>query len=156
MIDGRRVSAAATLLLPAGLVVFFSFNSGGFYPGPPAYAAVLLCILIAVRVTLADSPFGGANLAMAIATASLALYALVTLLSQTWSHAPADALVEFDRTLVYLLVMVLFGSIRLSRERLAWVLRILGLGIFVICTCGLITRLLPTCGRRHLSSPPTG
>ncbi len=143
MLDGRRISGAALLLLPAALLVFFAFNSGGFYPGPPAYVAVLLCTVLALRVVLAGNPFAGAGLAMSMAGGALGLYALLTLLSQIWSHAPGSALQEFDRTLVYVLVFVLFASLPHSRERLAWMVRILGLAIFVICACGLITRLLP-------------
>jgi hypothetical protein len=44
--DSRRIAGAALLLLPAGLVAFFALNSGGFYPGPPAYVAVTLCIVL--------------------------------------------------------------------------------------------------------------
>ncbi|HTX30133.1 MAG TPA: O-antigen ligase family protein [Solirubrobacteraceae bacterium] len=143
MLDGRRVAGAALLLLPAGLTAFFAFNSGGFYPGPPAYVAVLLCIVLALRATLGRNLFVGAGPNVSIASGALGVYALLTLVSQIWSHAPGTALEEFDRALVYLLVFVLFASIAHSPERLAWILRILGLAIFVICTCGLTTRLLP-------------
>ena len=34
-VDSRQLASAALLLAPAGLVAFFAFNSGGFYPGPP-------------------------------------------------------------------------------------------------------------------------
>jgi hypothetical protein len=143
MLDSRRVGGAALLLLPAGLIAFFAFNSGGFYSGPPSYAAILLCIVLVLRVALAGNPFEGAGLGLALATGGLALYALLTLLSQIWSHAPGRALVEFDRVLVYLLVMVLFGSVAHSADRLRWMLRAVALAIVAICTCGLITRVLP-------------
>lgn len=143
MLDSRRVAGASLLVLAAGLVTFFAFNSGGFYPGPPAYAAVLVCIVLALRVTLAERPFEGAGLPMAVGSAALALYALWTLVSQAWSHAPGRALVEFDRPLVYLVALTLFGSIAHTRERLAWILRALTVAIIVICTCGLVTRVLP-------------
>lgn len=143
MLDSRRVGGAALLLLPAALIIFFAFNSGGFYPGPPSYVAILLCIVLVLRVTMAGNPFDGAALGLALATGGLALYALLTLLSQIWSDAPGRALIEFDRVLVYLLVMVLFGSIAHSPDRLRWMLRALALAIVAICTTGLITRLLP-------------
>jgi hypothetical protein len=143
MLDSRRVAGAALLLLPAGLVGFFAFNSGGFYVGSTAYAAILLCIVLALRVTMASNPFEGAGIWMAVVVGALALYALLTLLSQIWSHAPGRALVEFDRSLVYLLVMVLFGSVAHSRERLGWMLRALAFAIVAICACALITRVLP-------------
>jgi O-Antigen ligase len=143
MPDSRRVAGAALLLVPAGLVVFFGFNSGGFYPGPTSYVAVLLCIALALRVTMATDPFEGVGLGTAVAWGALALFALLTLLSQYWSHAPGRALVEFDRVLVYLLMMVLLGTVAHTRTRLVWILRALALAIIVICACGLITRLLP-------------
>src|SRR5579864_1019993 len=143
MPDSRRLAGASLLLLPAGLVAFFAFNSGGFYPGPPSYIAVLLCVVLTLRVVLASAPFEGAGSAMVLAACGLALYALWTLLSQIWSHAPGRALVEFDRALVYLLALVLFGSVAHTRERIGWMLRALTLAIVVICTCGLVTRVLP-------------
>jgi O-antigen ligase len=73
----------------------------------------------------------------------MSIYTLLTLLSQYWSHAPGRALVEFDRALLYLLVLVLCGSVARSRGRLAWVIRALAAGIVVVCGCGLITRILP-------------
>ena len=38
------------LLLPGALVLYFAFNSGGFYPGPPAYVAVVLCVVLALLI----------------------------------------------------------------------------------------------------------
>lgn len=143
MLDSRRVAAGALLLLPAGLVAFFAFNSGGFYPGPPSYAAVVLCIALVLRLTVASNPFGGAGLGMALVAGALAVYALLTLLSEIWSHAPGQALVEYDRALLYLLAFVLFGTIVHTPERVRWTLRALALTIVVICACSLITRLLP-------------
>jgi len=143
MWDSRRVGGAALLLLPAGLVSYFAFNSGGFYPAAPAYIAVILCIVLALRVTLAGNPFEGAGPGLALAAGALSLFALLTLLSQIWSHAPGTALVEFDRVFVYLLVLLLCGSIAHTSRRAAWTLRALGLAIAVVCACALITRLLP-------------
>lgn len=143
MADSRRLGGAALLLLPAGLVAFFAFNSGGFYPGPSAWIAVILCIVLVLRVTLADDPFGGAGWGLALAAGALSLYTLLTLLSQIWSHAPGTALEEFDRALVYLLVMLLCGSIPHTTRRQARMLQALALAIVVICACALVTRLLP-------------
>jgi O-antigen ligase len=143
MLDSRRVAAAALLLLPGGLMAYFAFNSGGFYPAPPAYVAIALCVVLLLRMLMAGDPFEGTGRALSFAAAAMALYTLLTLLSQLWSHAPGRALVEFDQALVYLLVMVLFGSVARSHRRLIWMLRALAAVIVVICTCGLITRVLP-------------
>src|SRR3954462_2696373 len=125
MIDARRVSMAALLLLPVGLITYLAFNSGGFYPGPTAYVAIILCVALLLRVTLAEDPFGGFSWRYTIATALMSLLALWTLLSAAWSHSDARALVEFDRILVYLLAIVLFGSLRPTTERLVWGVRVL-------------------------------
>jgi O-antigen ligase len=143
MLDARRVSGAALLLLPAALLAYFAFNSGGFYPAPPAYVAIVLCVVLLVRASIADHPFEGFSWQLALAAGAMSLYALLTLLSASWSHAPGRALVEFDLPLVYLLAMVLFGSIPRTRARLEWMLRALAVAIVVVCTCALITRVLP-------------
>ena len=134
---------AALLLLPGGLVVYFAFNAGGFSPGPPAFIAVLLCLVLAVRVTMASSAFAGLNRLVALGAGSLALYSLLTLISGSWSHAPGVARIEFDFPLVYVLAMLVFGSIPRTRARLRWMLRGLAMAAIFACTVGLITRLLP-------------
>jgi O-antigen ligase len=143
MLDSRRVSGAALLLLPAGLTAYFAFNAGGFYPAPVAFVAVVLVLLLVLRAIGSTSPFEGAGWMVGASGASLGLFALLTLLSASWSHIPGEALAEFDRVLVYLLVMVLFGTVVRSRARLVWILRALAVGIFVVCGCALTTRLLP-------------
>jgi hypothetical protein len=142
MLDSRRLAAAALLLLPAGLTAYFAFNSGGFYPVVPAYVAIILCVALLVR-SLAGNPFEGAGWLVGAGTILFGAYALLVLVSQAWSHAPGRAAVEFDRALVYLAALALFGSIGRTRLRLVWMLRGLLAAIFVICTSGLITRLLP-------------
>jgi hypothetical protein len=142
-LDPRRVCGAALLALPAGLVAYFAFTSGGFHPGSPAYAGVILCAVLLLRVALAENPFEGSTWSLALAAGSLSSFALLTLLSAFWSHAPGVALVEFDLPLVYALAMVLFGSVAYTRERLEWMLRLLAVAITAVCVCALITRLLP-------------
>jgi O-antigen ligase len=130
------------MLLPAALMAYLAFNSGGFYPAPPAFLAAVLCILLAMRVTLAEHP-SRVNRRLVVAAGAMALFALETLLSQEWSHAPGVALVEFDWPLLYLLAIVLFGSISHREWRLALSLRALAVALVLVCACGLITHLLP-------------
>jgi hypothetical protein len=143
VLESRRVAQGALLVLPAAMVGYLAFNSGGFYPGPTAYVAAVLCIALLLRVTLAENPFQGVQWRLVIPATALGLFALETLLSQAWSHAPGVALTEFDLPLVYLAAMVLFGSLARSSTRLGWTLRALGAAIVTVCTCALITRLLP-------------
>src|SRR5947209_6224807 len=143
MLDSRRVAGAALLLLPSALVAYFAFNSGGFYAGVSAYVAMVLCIVLLVRVAAAADPFEGWGWLLALGGGAFALYAVWALLSQRWSHAPGVAVIEYDRALLYLLALVLFGSLARSRLRLVWMLRLLAAAIVVVCLCALVTRVLP-------------
>lgn len=143
MLNSRRVGLGALLLLPGALVAYFAFFSGGYYPAATAYAAMLLSVVAAIRALTATDPFAGFGWWLTAGAGALALYALLTLLSGGWSHAPSMALTEYDLPLVYVLAMVICGSIAHRRHRVAWVLRLLALAIVAVCVCGLITRLLP-------------
>ena len=70
LVDARRVAFAALLSLPAALTAYFAFNSGGFHPGPPAYAAIVLCVVLLLRVALAGNPFEGFSVPLAVAIAA--------------------------------------------------------------------------------------
>lgn len=123
----RRAGVGGLLLLPAVLVVYFAFNSGGFYPGAPAYVAVALCVVLAVRVVVAPDPWAGRSRAWMLAACALGLYTALTLLSGAWSHAPGVARIEFDLPLVYLLALVLCGSVGHTPGRVRWTVRGLAL-----------------------------
>ena len=80
---------------------------------------------------------------LAGAGAALTLFTVWTLLSADWSGATTRALLEFDRSLLYLLVLVLAG---LAAGRLGGPGRVLwglALAAVVICAAGFITRALP-------------
>jgi hypothetical protein len=136
----------APFLAPAGvvaLVVWLAFNAGGFFPGTVGYAAIGTGLVLLIWVTTADRPFASASAPLALATGALTLFAVWTLISAGWSDATSRALIEFDRSLLYLLVLVASG---LMGRRLGGPGRILwGLAIaaFVVCGCGLISRVLP-------------
>jgi O-antigen ligase len=129
-------------LAPAA-VVYLSFNAGGYFPSATGLVAVVLAQALVLRTTLAARPFEGFSRALAVPLAALALYAAWQLTSATWSHDTARTLDSFDRTLLYLLALVLFGSVRLTRERLRWTIRALVLGLFAVCVSGLVSRVLP-------------
>jgi hypothetical protein len=139
----ERLAAVLLSLLPGALVVYFGFEAGGNFAGSVAFAALLITQVLLVRVLAADRPFAGFSRAHGIAVTLFGLYAAWTLASGLWSGAEDRALTEFDRTLVYLLLLLLFGM--LPRRR--WVMRSLTRGIaagaFIVCGAGLITRLLP-------------
>lgn len=138
-----RVFDGVVLLVPGALTVYLSFQAGGFFPAAPAFAAICLVVVLVLRVTLADRPFAGFGWPLGVATAALALYAGWILASATWSQGSARTLIEFDRALVYLLALVIFGSIPRSSDRLRWIVRGLAAGIVVVAVASLLTRLYP-------------
>ena len=132
------------LVVPAGLTLALAFRAGGFFPDTVGLAAGLLCLLLVARVTLAEHPFTGWSAPLAVTTGLLALFCAWTLASSGWSDAPARAVVELDRALLYLLVFGLLGLHPRAPGHLRLLLRWLGLALAVTCAVALATRLLPT------------
>jgi len=132
-----------TLLLPGGLLVYTAFSAGGYFAGTTAVAAVLVAVVLAVHLTVAERPFAGLSGPLAVAVGALGLLATWTLVSASWSHAPAHALLEFDRVLLYLLVLVLCGSQARTPENVRWVVRGLAGAAVLVCVAALASRLLP-------------
>jgi len=133
----------ALMLLPGALVVFMAFNAGGYFPAAPAAAAIVLAQILLVRIVRSRDPFEGLAPAALYAIASLGLYAGLTLASALWSHSTSRALIEFDRACMYLLVLVLFATVRASASNLRWLIRGLAVGAWIVCLAGLISRLAP-------------
>ncbi|MGA9314316.1 MAG: O-antigen ligase family protein [Solirubrobacteraceae bacterium] len=131
------------MLLPGALIVFLGFNAGGYFPGTPAVAALVLTQILLVRIVQARHPFEGLAPMTLVAIGALACYAALTLVSGIWSHSMSRALIEFDRAWLYLLVLVLFGTVQASTDNMRWLARGLVLGVSIVCVSGLTTRLLP-------------
>jgi hypothetical protein len=139
----ERLALTALMLLPGALIVFTGFNAGGYFPATPAILAIVLAQILLVRIVQARHPFAGLTLSTLVALGALAAYALMTLLSTLWSHASGRALIEFDRAWMYLLVLLLLGSVRATTDNLRWLVRGLLLGCCVVCFAGLTSRMLP-------------
>jgi O-antigen ligase len=139
----KQVSKSGLLALPGALVVYFGFNAGGFFPNTPAFVAVFLAALLALRAVFADEPFEGISRAVLVAAGALGLYAIWTLASATWSDSLGRSMIEFNLVLLYLFGLLLFGSLARSSDCVRWMLRGLALGILIVCVSGLITRVLP-------------
>ena len=139
----RSAGAVLPTLLPAAAVAWLAFQAGGFFPDSWAVVGVLAAVVLALRVTLLESPFAGFSVWSAVATGAFALFAAWVVLSGTWSGAPGRATVEFGRVLAYLLVLVLSASLAPREHRLAWALRWLVLAIAAVCVVGLVSRLRP-------------
>ena len=100
-------------------------------------------MLLALRIALFERPWGALSAGFLIGTSLLGLLAAWTFLSQAWSDAPARAITEYDRVLLYLLGFVVLGAFGRTTERLRWLVRGIAAAAFVVCLCGLITRLAP-------------
>jgi O-antigen ligase len=133
----------ALMLLPGALVVLMGFNAGGYFPAAPAAAAIVLAQILLVRIVRSRDPFDGLAPGALVAIAALGMFAALTLASALWSHSAGRALIEFDRACLYLLVLVLFATVRASPSNLRWLIRGLALGASVVCLAGLISRLAP-------------
>src|ERR1700760_2782320 len=138
-----RVGVACAVIGPAAITAYLAFRSGGYFAGAPAIVAIVLAVALVLRLMLAERPFEGFGPAMVCATVGLGGFVLWTLVSAFWSHAPAQALIAFDRALMYWLALVLFGSFGWRSERLLWAVRILAATMFAVAVLALITRILP-------------
>lgn len=138
-----RVGAALLTGLPGGLLVVFGFHAGGFFAGITSLAVVGLLLCLIVRIALSPHPFAGFSVPYVLVAGSLGLFVIWTLLSSRWSDAPARALVEYDRALLYFLGFVLVGALGRADGRLRWMIRVIAAGAVLVCCCALFTRLLP-------------
>ncbi|MGO9448809.1 MAG: O-antigen ligase family protein [Solirubrobacteraceae bacterium] len=129
-------------LAPAALV-YLSFNAGGYFPSASGYTAIVLTGALVLRTTLAERPFEGLSRTLAVPLVALTLYAAWELISALWAHATARVLDSYDLTLLYVLALCLFGSVRCTRERLSWLVRTVFAGMVLVCLIGLISRVLP-------------
>src|SRR3954447_9541914 len=139
----RRVAAAALALLPGILIVFFGFNGGGYFPGSVGFAALLVSQMIVVRVLVADDPFAGFSRQLAVVVLLFAGFTAFVLASALWSDSEDRALIEFDRSLLYLLVLVLMGLLLRRVDRIKWIVRGCAIAAFAVCAAGLVSRVLP-------------
>ena len=108
-----------------------------------AIAASGLGLVLVLLVTLAPRPFPGLSAPFVLGAVALGLFAVWTLVSASWSGSPARALVEYDRVLLYLLAFLVLGALGRSQTRLRWLMRGVAAGTFIVCACGLATRLAP-------------
>jgi hypothetical protein len=131
------------LALPGAITLYTAFEAGGFFAGTSGLLAVVVGLGLVARITLAQRPFEGVGRGLGVAIAALGLYCVLVLASASWSDAPALAMIEFDRALLYWLLLVLLGSLPRDGSRIAWALRGVTLALVVVCGVALLTRLFP-------------
>lgn len=131
------------LLVPGATTAYLGFNSGGYFGGEIADVAIALLLALLLMVTVASRPFAGWTPSGVVVSGALAAFAAWLLLSSGWSHAPARALLEFDRALVYLLAFALMASMPRRPGDVAVLLRWVLAAIVAVAAAGLATRLMP-------------
>lgn len=139
----NAVGVTAAMLLAPAAVVYLSFNAGGFFPVAPGIVAIVFAQALLVRTMAADRPFEGIDWRLGIPVVAFALLAAWQLASALWSHAPARAIDEYDRTLLYVLVFAFYGSMAADPARVRWLIRGLALGIAAVCAIAFVSRALP-------------
>ncbi len=139
----ERAGWVALIALAPASLIYLSFNAGGYFPSATGFVAIVLAGALVLRTTLAERPFEGLDRPLAIPLVALTTYAAFTLASALWSQASAHTLDSYSRALLYVLAFLLFGSVRYTRVRAAWLLRAVAAGLAVVCLAGLISRVLP-------------
>jgi hypothetical protein len=142
---GRTPPLARALIaaLPAVLLVYLSFASGGFFPFTIAAVGLVLGLVLVVRVTVAAEPFEGFGVALAVALGALGLLGAWMLASTLWGAAAHRAILEFDRLLLYLMGAALVGSVAWRRGERRWMLWSTVAALFGVCVLALASRLVP-------------
>jgi len=134
---------AVRTLLPAALIVYLGFNAGGFFAGSTGLAAAVSALLLAAWIGLVRRPFAAVSASSVVALTAIALYAAWSLLSALWSHSSARALIEFDRALLYLLVVGLAALVFGRPKQMRMLVRGVTAGLAVVCGAGFLSRTLP-------------
>ena len=131
------------LAVPGAATGALAFLAGGYFAVTTGLAVAVLCLLLVAHATLSERPFAGWSFALAVTASALALFTVWAMLSGDWSDSPARALVESDRALLYLLMLVFVGLHARGPGRLAVLLRWVALAIALTSLAALLTRLLP-------------
>ena len=132
------------LLAPGAALALLALHDGGFFPTATGVAAVAVLGVLVLRAALAPQPFAGAGgRAFAVAAGALGAFAVWTLVSGSWSGAPARAILEYNRVLLYLGVFVLFGVLGRSGECARLLIVGLASAAGLVCMAALAVWLAP-------------
>jgi O-antigen ligase len=125
-------------------------------------AAIAFAVALALHALLARRPLAGLGGAAGVAVAACGLLAGWTLLSGDWSDAQARAVVESDRTVLYLLALAALAAPALGPDSLRRAVMGVAAAAVVVCGIGLVTRVAPDLwpiadgpGKGRLSYPLT-
>ena len=133
----RQAPVTLPALAAVALFVAWAADQGGYPVNRWAPGGLVLLALIAIAATTIGWRPSELPRALKIALGCLAAYTVWSYLSIIWADVPGDALEGADRTLLYLLVFILFASWRLRGASAtlllaAWVFSLVGLGVYVL------------------------
>jgi hypothetical protein len=132
---------SARLVLLAGPCVL-AFFAGGYFDEPRVWAGLIAWALVAIAVIAVPRPLQRSR-PVTLALSGLALLAVWTLLSFTWSPVAGTAYHDGQRVFLYL--GALLGATLLLRDRAALLTEpALAAGALIVIGYGLSDRLLPS------------
>jgi tetratricopeptide (TPR) repeat protein len=146
----RQAPTTVPALVALALFVVWATDQAGYplthwAPGALIVLALLLLALAFVPLRLRELP-----LSVRVAVLCLAAYTVLSFLSILWAHVPGDAWEGADRTLLYLLVFVLFACWRQRGASamlllVGWTLAMIALAAFTALHIydGSLSSLLP-------------
>ena len=115
-------------------------------------AAIALVAALVAAATLLRDPLAGLSPRLFVVVLAMAALCAWTLASALWSGAPARALLEFDRSLLYLLALVTFALLVRTDRSIRWLVWGLATASVMVCGAGVVTRTLP--GVWHVALDP--
>ncbi len=124
-------------------MLYLGFNAGGYFADTTGWATAAMAVFLAARFAVSGRVLAAPSRSLVLTAGLLALFGLWTVLSGSWSGNHGRALLEFDRTLLYLLVLIAFGSIEQPRLALRFIPFGFAFAAVVLCGAGLATKALP-------------
>jgi O-Antigen ligase len=131
------------LLVPSGLLLGLALASGGFFPDSVSVAVVAVLAIFSARVILSRTALAWPGRGVAVVVTALMAFAVLTLVSGSWSGSSARSTFEYDLVLLYTVVFVLFGSVGRSTARARVLLLSLAAASVAISIAAVATWLLP-------------
>jgi len=139
----HRLAQRALLFAPGTALILLALHNGGFFPIATAVTAIATLAILLLWATLMPHPGAGFSRGAAIAAGALAAFAAWTLASSQWSDAPARAILEYDRVLLYLGAFVLFALLGRTGARARLMVGGLAVATTLVCVGALGVWLLP-------------
>ncbi len=133
----RAAPATVPALAALALMVVWATNQAGYPLTHWAPGGLIVLALLAIALLATRPRWAGIPIPVRIAVGALAAYTALSFLSILWAGVPGDAWEGANRTLLYLLVFVLFAcwaqtGVTAALLLCGWVLAMVGVGLFVL------------------------